>query len=125
MRSPWHHEPRKFLTEQQAAKLFLERGGVCSQCGRKLMAGDDWIVEHALALENGGTNDWSNLTLTCAWCKPKKDAHDHATAGHGRRMAAKHIISKSMRKKSALSKKPGTKFNWRQGRYERLEQDES
>ena len=30
MRSPWHHEPRKFLTEQQAAKLFLERGGVQS-----------------------------------------------------------------------------------------------
>ena len=74
MRSPWHHEPRKFLTEQQAAKLFLERGGVCSQCGRKLMPADDWIVEHALALENGGTNDWSNLTLTCTWCKPKKDA---------------------------------------------------
>ena len=34
-------------------------------------------------------------------------------------MAAKHIISKSMRKKSALSKKPGTKFNWAAGRYER------
>ncbi len=119
MRSPWHHEPRKFLTEQQAAKLFLERGGVCGQCGLKLMAGDDWIVEHTLALENGGTNDWSNLTLTCAWCKPKKDAQDHATAGHGRRMAAKNIISKSMRKKSALSRRPGTKFNWSAGRYER------
>jgi len=119
MKTPWHHEPRKFLTEQKAAKLFLERGGRCGQCQRKLMPGDDWIVEHVLALENGGTNDWDNLDITCSWCKPAKDAKDHATAGHIRRAATKHIVPKSMRKKSALSKKPGFKFDWRAGRYVR------
>jgi 5-methylcytosine-specific restriction endonuclease McrA len=119
--TPWHHEPRIRLSEQKAAKLFVEHKGRCDRCGRKLLAGDDWIVEHVLALENGGTNDWSNLGITCAWCKPAKDAEDHAAAGHMRRAAAKHIVSKSMRKKSALAKKPGTKFDWRQGRYVRDE----
>jgi len=121
MRSPWHHEPRVKLSEQKTAKLFLERGGRCGQCKRKLGPADDWIVEHDHALENGGTNDWDNLSITCSWCKPKKDAADHATAGHMRRAATKQIVSKSMRKKSALAKKPGMKFNWAAGRYEREE----
>lgn len=98
MRSPWHHDPRVYLSEQKTAKLFLERGGCCHICKRKLYAGDQWIVEHLIALENGGTNDWSNLSITCSWCKPIKDADDHKEAGHSRRMAAKHIVPKAMRK---------------------------
>lgn len=98
MRSPWHHEPRIVLSEQKTAKLFLERGGCCHMCKRKLYAGDQWIVEHLIALENGGTNDWSNLGITCSWCKPIKDADDHKNAGHSRRMVTRHIIPKSLRK---------------------------
>lgn len=30
LRSPWHHEPRIRLTDQERAKLFLERHG-CSE----------------------------------------------------------------------------------------------
>lgn len=123
MRSAWHHDPRIKLSEQKAAKLFLEHGGKCDICKRVLRVGDDWIVEHILALENGGTNDWSNLGITCAWCKPAKDAEDHAAAGHSRRASAKQIVSKSMRKRSALSRKPGSKFNWRQGRYVKEDSD--
>lgn len=128
MRSPWHHEPRKFLTPQQAAKLFVEHGGKCWNCGCKIGPTElakDWTVGHKIALELGGDNSWSNLAPECCLCKPLVDAADHKAAGHMRRSATKHIISKSMRKKSALSKKPGTKFNWAAGRYERLEQDES
>lgn len=118
MKTPWHHVPRVRLTDAQTAKLFLERHGCCRDCGRKLGPADDWIVEHIIALENGGTNDWDNLGITCSWCKPKKDAEDHKAAGHARRSATKQIVSKSMRSKSSLAKKPGTKFNWRSGRYE-------
>jgi 5-methylcytosine-specific restriction endonuclease McrA len=121
MRTPWHHEPRVRISEQQVAKLFLEHDGRCGQCKRKLGPSDDYIVEHVLALENGGTNDWDNLGITCAWCKPAKDAADHKAAGHARRVATKHIISKSMRKRSPLGKRPGIKFNWSAGRYEREE----
>ena len=117
MRSPWHHDPRIRLTDQQIAKLFLERHGCCRECGRKLGPSDSWIVEHVIALENGGTNDWDNLGLTCSWCKPIKDARDHAQAGKQRRTSAKHLVSKSMRPKSRLSKPKGTKYDWAQGRY--------
>ena len=117
MRSPWHHDPRIRLTDQQIAKLFLERHGCCRECGRKLGPSDSWIVEHVIALENGGTNDWDNLGLTCSWCKPIKDARDHAQAGKQRRTSAKHLVSKSMRKRSKLRKHDGMKYDWAQGRY--------
>lgn len=120
MRSPWHHDPRIRLTEQQVAKLFLERHGCCRECGRKLGPSDSWIVEHVIALENGGTNDWENLGLTCSWCKPDKDARDHAQAGKQRRVATRHLVCKPMRKRSALSRKHGMKFNWSLGRYEKM-----
>ncbi len=99
-RSPWHHDPRERLTDQKAAKLFLERGGCCHRCKRKLRAGDDWIVEHIIALENGGSNDWTNLAITCDWCKPEKDAEDHSQAGKQRSTATKHVISRSMKRGS-------------------------
>lgn len=121
MRSPWHHDPRIRLTAQQVAKLFLERHGCCRECGRKLGPGTDYIVEHIIALENGGTNDFENLGLTCLPCKPVKDARDHAQAGKQRRTAAKHFVSCSMRKKSALSKKDGYRYDWKQKRYVRDE----
>lgn len=121
MKSPWHHDKRIRLSEQQIAKLFLERHGCCRECGRKLLSGDDWIVEHIIALECGGTNDWDNLGITGLCCKGGKDARDHAQAGKQRRTATKHLVSKSMRRKSSLSKPDGYKYNWQRGAYERSE----
>lgn len=119
-RSPWHHEPRARLTNQQVAKLFFERGGRCCQCGRKLGPSCDYIVEHKIALENGGTNDWHNLDITgTKCCKDRKDAKDHAEAAKSRKAATRHVVSKSMRQKSGLSKRDGYKFNWRAQRYEK------
>ncbi len=111
-RTPWHHEPRVKLSDQKAAKLFLERGGCCRECGRKLGPADDWIIEHVIALENGGTNEWGNLGITCSWCKPKKDADDHEQAGHSRRMVTKHYTPKS-RKRSAFRKPPDGYDPWK------------
>lgn len=102
MRSAWHHDARIRLTDQQTAKLFLERNGCCHACGRKLYPGDKWIVEHRLALENGGDNSWANLTITCEFCKPKKDAKDHAQAGKQRRAASKHLVPESLKQKSRM-----------------------
>ena len=118
-RSPWHHDPRIRLTEQQTAKLFLERHGCCRECGRKLGPADDYIVEHVIALENGGDNSWDNLGITGMCCKALKDSRDHEQAGKQRRTATKHLVSKSMRKRSNLAKKPGTKYDWSRGGYVR------
>jgi 5-methylcytosine-specific restriction endonuclease McrA len=108
--SPWHHVPRKTLTPQQKAKLFHERGGRCHRCRRKLRSGDIWSVEHMFALENGGSNDRDNLDITCSWCKPKKDAADHATAAKSRHVATKHAVP-SRERKSKRGFRGGRKFN--------------
>lgn len=126
MRSPWHHEPRAGLTEQQAAKLFLEHGGRCWRCRNKIGATElrkKWTVGHMLALELGGTNAWENLAPECELCKPISDAADHKAAGHARRVATLAVLPRELRKKTGLSKKPGYKFNWRAGRYEREDTD--
>jgi 5-methylcytosine-specific restriction enzyme A len=106
-RSPWHHEPRKRLTEQDKTKLFLERNGCCRECGHKFRPGDkrEWIIEHILALENGGTNDWENLGITCTLCKPAKDAEDHAQAAKSRSKAVRHFLPKSQRQKKPWPKR--------------------
>ena len=119
--TPWHHEPRKNLTEQQTARLFLEHDGKCWRCARKIRLGEDWTVGHRQALECGGTNDWENLAPECAACKPKADAKDHAQAGKQRRVAVNHFLPRALRKKSALSKREGYKYDWSQGRYVRDE----
>lgn len=102
----WSHEPRKRLTDQDRARLFMARDGVCSQCTRKIGLGDDWIVEHDIALECGGNNDWSNLALTCGWCKASKDAADHGQAAKQRRTATAHVVPKS-RKHTKTRPMPG------------------
>ena len=124
MRSPWHHEPRKRLSEQEAARLFLEHDGRCWKCGSKIGVTElrrNWTVGHKLALERGGDNSWGNLAPECELCKPIVDAEDHKAAGKQRRTATRHLVCKPMRKRSALSRKHGMKFNWSLGRYEKTE----
>ncbi len=109
--TPWHHEPRISLTEKQTVKLFLERGGCCRECGRRLCPKDDWIVEHVIALECGGTNEWDNLGITCGWCKPQKDAKDHSQAAKQRDVAVKHLLPKGLRKRRGWNTTHRKKLN--------------
>ena len=102
MTSPWTPTPREYLTDQAKARLFVERGGQCWKCTRKLRAGDKWIVEHVLALENGGTNAWSNLDITCENCVPAKNAEDHAKAAKSRHVRTYHVIPSSQDRKSVV-----------------------
>ena len=123
MRTPWHHEPRQRLSEQEAARLFLEHDGKCWKCGCKIGVTElrrNWTVGHKLALERGGDNSWGNLAPECELCKPIVDAEDHKAAGKQRRVATRHLVCKPMRKRSALSRKHGMKFNWSLGRYEKM-----
>lgn len=117
---PWRHEPRKPLSDQQRARLFLERKGVCHRCTRRIMQGERWYDEHVIALENGGTNAWDNRALTCRNCFQPKNAEDDKKAAKGRAVATACIIPPSQRQKRHRLKKPeGMKFNWSTGRYER------
>lgn len=66
--------------------------GKCHRCGRKIPTGDAWILEHLIALINGGENRERNLCLTCSWCKPIKDAEDVAIKADTYRVRSKHIL---------------------------------
>lgn len=96
--TPFTHHKRGSMPAQRRARIFHDKGGRCHKCGRKLGPADDWDVDHILALENGGTDDDSNLAPICDWCHTDKTSDDHATAGHGRRMATKHCVPKRFRK---------------------------
>lgn len=109
----FRHEPRQRLSDQQRAKLFLDRGGKCHACGRKLRSGDDWIAEHVTALQVGGGNEWANLAVTCAWCLPKKNATDAAKAAKGRAVAVASIIPTSQRQKKGRPIDGSKRSRWK------------
>lgn len=66
--------------------------GKCHRCARKIPVGDAWILEHLIALINGGENREDNLCLTCSWCKPIKDAEDVAEKSKTAAVRANHIL---------------------------------
>lgn len=75
--------PRKKLTRNQRAELFLEHGGVCYLCGLRIQAerGEKWEVEHVHCREISGRDDWDNLRpahVSCHKVKSKADKADIA-----------------------------------------------
>lgn len=66
--------------------------GKCHRCGRQIPVGDAWILEHLVALINGGANAEANLCLTCSWCKPLKDREDVAEKAKVYAVRSKHIL---------------------------------
>ncbi len=93
----FQHAKRGSMTAQRIARIFQACGGRCHKCSRKLGPGDDYDIDHVVALENGGTDDDTNLAPCCDWCHVEKTADDHGQAGHGRRMATRHTVPKRFR----------------------------
>lgn len=85
------HDART-MTPQRRARLFLQLGPNCAKCTVKIRPGMDWDLDHILALENGGSDTDENLQVLCGACHDLKTPDDHALAGHGRRMATKHVV---------------------------------
>lgn len=95
----FRHLEREVLTDQQRARLFLDRCGRCHKCTRKIIAGERWYDEHLISLGNGGTNEWSNRVLTCCNCFHPKNAEDAKKLAKTRRIAVNTIIPLSQRQK--------------------------
>lgn len=98
MNTPFHHEKRKHFTPHERAKIFAEAGGKCAKCTRKLGPSDDWDIDHAIALENGGTNAPENLQVLCDWCHTPKTSDDHRTASKSKRIYTRHVVPGRFRK---------------------------
>ena len=122
MTHAFRHEPRQRLSDRDRAKLFLDRGGRCHKCTRKIGTGEGWSDEHLTALECGGTNDWENRVLTCSWCKPIKDGEDHRRAAKIKRVATAHVIPPSQRQQKGRPIPGSKRSGWKHrmdGRWER------
>lgn len=107
------HEKRQYLTDHERADLFLEKGGRCHMCSRKLRSGDFWTAEHWNALSTGGSNKWTNWDITCDWCRPIKDANDAAKAAKIRAVAVANVIPTSQRQKKGRPIPGSKRSGWK------------
>ena len=92
--SAFVHEKRRPRSPQERARIFSECGGKCAICTRRLGPADRWDLDHAIALEAGGSDDDDNLRPVCTWCHTGKTSEDHATGGKIRRSFTKHAVPK-------------------------------
>lgn len=87
-----------------------ERGiGHCNECGRKIMAGETWELDHKTALVNGGKHRETNLQIICLWCHRSKTRADIAIKSKTSRVRTKHLGIK--RKRSSF--KTNRDGNWK------------
>lgn len=88
-----HQSPRKSLTRNQRAELFLEHGGRCYLCGCIINAGrgEAWEVEHVEAREISGRDDWANLRPAHVDCHKVKTKEDKAIIAKCNRVRNRHL----------------------------------
>jgi hypothetical protein len=79
-------------------RVFDRKHGRCHICERSIRAGEKWTLEHLIALINWRAtteqphgNRESNLTVTCDWCLPEKNAADVAQKSKAYATRAKHL----------------------------------
>lgn len=92
MKNPFDSEKRRTLTGRKRAEFFSSRNGQCANCGRKIRAGENWAIDHTVALVNQGTNDDSNLQLLCQVCHGAKTPKDVKEAATNRRKYTTNIV---------------------------------
>ena len=89
--------PRKAMTPNRRARIFLACNGRCVRCDVKLTG--EWEADHAVSLFSGGRDDDSNLVALCVPChrqvKTPADAAKHAKI---RRLRRKHGLDPDNRK---------------------------
>lgn len=96
--SAFHHHYRGSMHPARIARIFAANDGRCHICGRKLRPGDDYEIDHKVALALGGTDDDDNLAPACDWCHGAKSSDDTTAAAKGKRTATKHTVPKRYRK---------------------------
>ena len=112
MTHPWRHDAREYLTDHQKAELFLEKGGRCHRCTRKIYS-EIWYAEHLTALQNGGDNSKANWGVTCKNCFPLKNAEDAGKAAKSRAVAVSCYVPRSQRQSKGRPLPGSKRSGWK------------
>ena len=72
-------------------RVFEAHGGICAISGRKIMPGDRWQVDHAIALVNGGQHRESNFQPVLDAAHKTKTRADVATKAKIASVRKKHL----------------------------------
>ncbi len=90
--NPFAHEKRRAMTPRRIAEIFARDDGRCQCCKRKLRAGDDYEVDHIIALSKGGSDDDTNLQILCSGCHAIKTPGDISDAAKSKRTYTKSKV---------------------------------
>lgn len=80
-------------------RVFEAYGGKCWLTGRKIMPGDEWDIDHKVALVNGGRNVESNLAPALRYAHRIKTASDVGQKAAAAKAKAKHFGMKAKRRR--------------------------
>ncbi len=97
--SAFSHDSRGAMTGKRVARVWAKTDGRCARCLRKMYPGDDFEVDHIIALAKGGTDADDNLQLLCSGCHILKTGGDVSDAAKIKRSAIKHVVPGRFRKK--------------------------
>jgi 5-methylcytosine-specific restriction endonuclease McrA len=84
MNSPFHHEKRRRFSPRERAEIFAAADEKCANCGRKIPVGEEWDLDHTIALSRGGDND--RVQVLCQICHGAKTSVDLSEASKGKRV---------------------------------------
>lgn len=72
-------------------RVFEKFGGICQLSGRKIMAGDEWQVDHIKALWRGGEHRESNLQPVLKQPHSEKSKEEQSIQAKCDRIRKKHL----------------------------------
>lgn len=92
--------PRRSLTRNQRAELFLVHKGICYLCEQPIRAPKEaWEVEHVEAREISGRDDWDNLRPAHVHCHKLKTREDKKIIAKCNRVRNSFLGIKSSKRK--------------------------
>ena len=98
MTSPFTHEKRRRFSQEERAEIFAAADERCANCKRKIPVGENWDLDHTLALSRGGNND--DVQVLCEICHGAKTSVDLSEAGKMKRIYVRQRVPAKYRNKS-------------------------
>lgn len=89
-------------------RIFDRCGGVCHLSGRKIRPGDNWEVDHVVALSNGGEHRESNLVPVLVEPHKEKTKADVAEKAIVAKKRKTHLGIRVKKRKMGYRKFDGT-----------------